>query len=1663
MTSRGDTRPRQIGLAATAMWLIVLASDGATHARPEGVSEPNAAARRDAPFSGLMNGLSEGGVGFRPVPMRPMGSYRGFAAPSPHPSPRRGEGDDVSLAPSFQERAGHFPRSPARGEGDDRSLAPSLQEPPGAFYPSPPRGEGARRAGEGAEPRAQQKRELSPRAHDRPTEPINFKLSPGQRETVVLGNLKGGHTYTLLVTLESGRLEPDDRITAELSGAETDKFVKELHAGDSDFYLPYRPARDGQGHLLIARKQSTHKSTLPVRVEWREMTLLDQDQAAIEAEPNDSWRQANELRLGRDVYGSADDVDYLDNQGEGKSGLDWFRFEVTQKKPILVYFQLDLLDRDVSANLKVYTVDAKTGQPVPYLTGKDPMEIVHDRERERYSKHISRTLGAGVYYLEVNANHPDYILRTRVLPVPPYDEPSQAVEAGMHYIMNVGDAWFAQVPREGNIYVRAANMHDTATRCTACHPSSFSTEANLVAHRNGYPIRSKSNFQYVIDRLYNSITPLYGSDGLYWQRFIAIPLQAQGKQGGILLDFEREVSGQETKTIERFGPFLQRAWESRRDLPPDEQNGVIPLDSKFGFAWRDWRVLSELGVRARRDDFTRSATNIAAILGEWGADRQVENLQDRIHRLYAWWLIDRKKHANKIKRETGALLTLQNADGGWHEVDSGPGPSAVYTTGQLVWTLLRIGLPRDHPALAKALRYLLAQQQDFGGWFQTTTHENFRTPMRETRYAVMALAEAFPRREVPVHGWANRDDGPARLPRTDSLVHTLDDLENLWDVPVADRARFARTIQQLLADSEPMVRAAAAACLGRLGHAESASALASRLDDPSKIVWRAAAWALRRLGNQGLGMDSIAAALEDTNPRVRRGAARIFAYQFHGMDTRNDIPESLIKLTRDPDLWTRLQALRTLRQWFYRTKDTALARRIVDTYLARMAEPDLTVVRKNLSEGLYIMLDENLGGGVSLQKNIESLPASLRPHILHARRDFERDVLLTPVLAALERGNDLQRRSVLDAFDGSFFKGRLFARQPESMIDVGNDREFGFVYQPELSAVEATFARLLTADLPATARRQTLQLASFFKLPGRTHNPSIQTAMLRQLLDTRPDVREAAKTIVADDDFNPDGIEDDPARIALIQSALAGTDEGRQAVMKLIGRNRRLAARPEIIAAVRGLMKRDETAASFLPLLRRPVFHDAEVLAIVLHAWPRLTPPERLQAIEALLGRLALVNVAEPREQVIEALRRGVNDSSAAVRDRTLRGINSLPVLWAGKSSTKLLLSALADDEPALRRRGLTLASTKPGFWTRPDTQEHLKRLLVDPDPQVRLLALSTVERHGLIRREPSLARRVKALANDPELKTRALNLLTAHDLDPATIKADVPLSRPRLLSFSTFRRKVNPVFYQAGEDKHACANCHANHTILRIAEADAGGGFSGEQLMINYNSALKVVNLGEPEASLILRKPRSPQGQGGPDASSPTGLSHVGGPRWESTEHPGYRAILDWIREASASADAQTGSEKLSADSYAPGYEPARAGDGDLSTVWHTEFVGATPGYPHELVVDLGASRRVEGLLYIPRQDSPNGRVKDFEIRASDDGQNWSAPLAAGRWTNDPSFKHVALPGTLARYVQLRGVSEVEDRPFMSAAELSIDTTAPGGTSAPSPVSQATPAAPSR
>ncbi|WP_165244403.1 HEAT repeat domain-containing protein [Paludisphaera soli] len=1318
-------------------------------------------------------------------------------------------------------------------------------------------------------------------------------IAPGETWVRGFGELQAGHRYELLVSLASPA--DDDRLTVQFDGPGGFRFRKDLHAGDPDVYLPFRPTVNGPAGIRLVRSKSLAREPTPVLVDWRRDDLANDDPAAFEAEPNDDWRSASPLILGRPVHGSADDVEYLDHEQEGREGVDWFRFEVAFEKPTLVTFTLDLLDRDVSADLRVYTV--VDGEPRPYLAGKDPMEIVHDRERERYSKNLVRTFEPGVYYLRVNANHPAYVLRTRVSEVPPFEDPTEAVEAGLHYILNAGDAWLAQVPREGNRFVRSTNLHETSLRCTGCHATSYPAEAALAAHRAGYAIQSRDGLQYLMDRIADSPTPLDGGAGLSWQRYIATPLEAQGEQGGLLADFEREVSGRETAALERFGPFLQAAWSDRTTLPEDEQN-VVPAESKFSQAWRDQKVLAELARRTGRDDYARTAAHIAALTSSRQADRQVESLQDRIHRLVAWSRFDREANAGKIRRETGALLALQNEDGGWHESDSGPGPSAVYATGQLVDALLETGLTRDHPAIARALKYLLATQQEFGGWFQDGTHENFRTPMRETRYAVMALARAFPRPEAPMTSWGNRDRGPARLPRLDSPAHTLDDLENLWDVPEAEAAKFLAAIVPLLDHPSSLTRASAASCLGRLDHAEAMEPLARRLGDPSKLVRRAAAVALRRLARQGHEVESIARALSDPDPRARRGAVWIFAYQAGDLASRPELSPPLLERAGDSDFLARFEAVRALRRSFYSTADPSLRAKIVATFLERLAVETASLQRRNLSENLYIMLDENLGGGVSLRRNLAVLPESVQRSVLEGRRATERDVLLGPILAALRDGGDLQRAGVLQAFDGSFLRGRTYARQPENAVDVGNDREFGFLDEPPLESLEAAFAPLLDAPPDGPGRRQSLQLASFFKLPARSRDATIQAAVLRELEGPDADARAEAIRIVRDE-TSLAGAEDDPDRVAAISRLLADSPEARPALIAALGRNGPLAGRAEILAAVRKLATRPEASPELLPVLDRLDLTDAEILAAIGRGWPGYDAPRKAEAIRMILGRQAARGGAEASELVLEHLRKAAEDDSEAIREQAYAGLIEASS-DEGAATYPALSRALVDPSPRIRRLGLAATATRASFWDRGDAMERLASLLLDPDANVRSDALDVVKHNRLLPRHPTLAPRVKAVAGDEAFAARVDALLRASGFEPAAVAADVAADRPAVLDLDTFRRDVNPWFSRPSADGNACIDCHANHAIFRLSEPREAGPTDAD-VAANFASALKVVNLARPESSPLLRKPRSPQArEDDPAAPSPDGPTHVGGTRWESDDDPAYRAILGWIRQAS-------------------------------------------------------------------------------------------------------------------------------------------------------------------
>lgn len=126
---------------------------------------------------------------------------------------------------------------------------------------------------------------------------------------------------------------------------------------------------------------------------------------------------------------------------------------------------------------------------------------------------------------------------------------------------------------------------------------------------------------------------------------------------------------------------------------------------------------------------------------------------------------------------------------------------------------------------------------------------------------------------------------------------------------------------------------------------------------------------------------------------------------------------------------------------------------------------------------------------------------------------------------------------------------------------------------------------------------------------------------------------------------------------------------------------------------------------------------------------------------------------------------------------------------------------------------------------------------------------------------------------------------------------------------------------------------------------------------------------------------------------------------------------------------------------------------DGNLSTLWHTQFCSSSPPVPHEIQINLGASYNLTAFQYVPRQDgSACGWIKQYEFYVSADGVNWGTAVATGTFnygnlsTKCPgpgagvsSPLQIAFPETSGHYVRLRALSEMNGNPWTSAAEINV------------------------
>lgn len=117
---------------------------------------------------------------------------------------------------------------------------------------------------------------------------------------------------------------------------------------------------------------------------------------------------------------------------------------------------------------------------------------------------------------------------------------------------------------------------------------------------------------------------------------------------------------------------------------------------------------------------------------------------------------------------------------------------------------------------------------------------------------------------------------------------------------------------------------------------------------------------------------------------------------------------------------------------------------------------------------------------------------------------------------------------------------------------------------------------------------------------------------------------------------------------------------------------------------------------------------------------------------------------------------------------------------------------------------------------------------------------------------------------------------------------------------------------------------------------------------------------------------------------------------------------------------------------------------DGDVSTIWHTQYGSVEPTCPHEIVVDMGKTYAVNEFIYQPRTGSSNGRIKRYEIYFGNSPVEWGAPVASGELENSPEAQTIALPsGCSGRYFKLIALSEVNGKAWASAGELSITASA--------------------
>ena len=918
------------------------------------------------------------------------------------------------------------------------------------------------------------------------------ELRPG---VLRLDKIAGGENYSFLFSVDPALLGPAARVSVSLVDGDDLLLSKTLHAGDADLYGFFRPVRVPE--LRITAEGPGHGQY-----------QLQINRKAVNGGPHRTWRDAAPFTPGELVVASGDEAEYVPLPGTSRNeivadpgGEHWYRFHFNEPQPKLIYFQVELMDRDaIPADVSIFRM--AQGKLEEFLDSRDPVTLPHEVQALPGNKFTARVFqDPGTYYVRVRAGHPEYKLRTRLYDLPPYEDPANAVRTAVDYIMGAGDSWFANTPRRGGSYDRVHPVHQETSLCVACHPSHFSQRAQLYAVANGYPLAQRDQLHFLQERFANNPRPFYGFEdrGASWVRVISAPANVLSRMSVLGGLYEQHVSGLARPAWHQgVGEYLKLYYAGRTSLPPDETNGNLPLVSAHEVAWYSWKV-------------TRDPR-----LPEMMARGDVKNMADLCYQTLALAEIDKAKYAARIKANAERILSLQRESGQWALPFDPKQPEVEFQTGQALWALAAAGVGADHPQVRKAVEYLLNRQQPWGGWLDPLqSYENFKTPFRETQFAILALSSLYP---GPGHvkGW---DAPPPRSLPADP-AHLLRALDEIWERPPDD---VLRVIEDLTGSNEVVVRQMAVETLGRLALPEAVPLLVKRLGDPSKLVQRAAAWSLRQVyaAHPETGVGELVAALGSHEARTRWGATRVFAHHFAALAPRKELIAALEKLTADPVIAVRMQAVQGLWQAWFWNADPEVRGEIEDTFLTALSQPQHEWIESNLHAAIYNLADENIrylyNNWVALLGRPEDRDRAIRGRLAVESQ------LAAKFARALTQWPDPQKKRLLSALvEFPLRRGDVYdltgavPNAPLVYSRIGNDIEQIAFFGSSAALLAKVLLPLVDspdAEMRELARRASLIVRETpYEAVERAAGGRSETVLeLARRLDSTPDAAEIAK------------------------------------------------------------------------------------------------------------------------------------------------------------------------------------------------------------------------------------------------------------------------------------------------------------------------------------------------------------------------------------------------------------------------------------------------------------------------------------------------------------------------------------------------------------------------